>query len=142
MKRGLERKLLITGSVWNLIIALLTMFSYNSWFNREGAKQLEQVDGNVALAGSQMLNNISSVIFIFGLFTLVGAIINFLVATKLRDNEIQKGVMIWVGIWAVIQLISMDIVGFLIYMFAFIMYTAKNKAIKLADPKVNKIVGV
>ncbi|MGN8645978.1 hypothetical protein ACTNEO_06080 [Gracilibacillus sp. HCP3S3_G5_1] len=141
MKRGLERKLLIVGAIWNLTTALLTIFSYNSWFNRQGAKQLENADMETMIAGSQMVNNISSIIFIFGLFTLVGAIINFLVAVKLRDNEIQKSVMIWVGIWTAIQLLSMDIIGFLIYMVAFVIYTAKNKAIRLSNPKFNEVIG-
>ncbi|WP_208592186.1 hypothetical protein [Gracilibacillus suaedae] len=140
MKRGLERKLLITGAVWNLITALLTIFSYNSWFNRQGEKQLKHADMETMIAGSQMVNNISSIIFIFGLFTLIGALINFLVAVKLRDNKIQKQVMIWVGIWAVIQLLSMDILGFLVYMIAFIIYVAKNKAIRLSNPKVKDAV--
>ncbi|MFD2654978.1 DUF4064 domain-containing protein [Gracilibacillus thailandensis] len=140
MKRGLERKLLITGAVWNLITALLTIFSYNSWFNRQGEQQLKNADMETMIAGSQMVNNISSIIFIFGLFTLIGALISFFVAVKLRDNEIQKKVMIWVGIWTVIQLLSMDILGFLVYMIAFIIYVAKNKAIRLSNPKVEEAI--
>lgn len=140
MKRGLERKLLITGAIWNLITALLTIFSYNSWFNRQGEQQLKNADMETMIAGSQMVNNISSIIFIFGLFTLIGALISFFVAVKLRDNEIQKKVMIWVGIWTVIQLLSMDILGFLVYMIAFIIYVAKNKAIRLSNPKVEEAI--
>ncbi|WP_163580276.1 hypothetical protein [Gracilibacillus saliphilus] len=140
MKRGLERKLLITGAIWNLITALLTIFSYNSWFNRQGEQQLKNADTETMIAGSQMVNNISSIIFIFGLFTLIGALISFLVAVKLRDNEIQKKVMIWVGIWTVIQLLSMDILGFLVYMIAFIIYVAKNKAIRLSNPNVEEAI--
>src|SRR5699024_10561411 len=112
MKRGLERKLLIVGSIWNLVTALLTIFSYNSWFTREGEKQLLNSDTNTMIAGSQMINNISSIIFLFGLFMLVGSLVNFLIAVKLKDNQIQYKLMTWIAIWAAIQLLSMDILGF------------------------------
>jgi hypothetical protein len=132
MSRGLERKLLITGAAWNMITALLTIFNYYSWFNKEGARRLETADLNTAIAGSQMVNNILQVILIFGIFMLVGAIITFLVAVKIRDNDIQKKVVIWIGFWAVVQLMSMDLIGVAIYLVAFVVYLAKNKAIRLA----------
>ncbi|UJW59202.1 hypothetical protein HXZ66_18185 [Bacillus sp. A116_S68] len=132
MSRSLERKLLIIGAAWNMITALLTIFNYYSWFNREGAQRLEAVDLNTAIAGSQMVNNILQIILIFGIFMLVGAIITFLVAVKIRDNEIQRKVVIWIGFWAVVQLMSMDLIGVSIYLIAFVVYLAKNKAIKMS----------
>ncbi|WP_066188491.1 MULTISPECIES: DUF4064 domain-containing protein [Gracilibacillus] len=136
MKRGIERKLLIAGSIWNLVTALLTIFSYNSWFNREGEKVLLNSDSNTMIAGSQMVNNISSIIFLFGLFVLIGALVNFIIAVKLKDNEIQYKLMSWIGIWSAIQLLSMDVLGFLIYMIAFVIYISKNKAIKLTNKEL------
>ncbi|MCR6094966.1 hypothetical protein HXA31_13995 [Salipaludibacillus agaradhaerens] len=132
MSRGLERKLLIIGAAWNMITALLTIFNYYSWFNREGAQRLETVDLNTAIAGSQMVNNILQIILIFGIFMLIGALITFLVAVKIRDNEIQKKVVIWIGFWVVVQLLSMDLIGVSIYLVAFVVYLAKNKAIRMA----------
>ncbi|WP_413381387.1 hypothetical protein [Alkalihalobacillus sp. 1P02AB] len=131
IKRGLERKLLIIGSTWNLITSLLTIFSYYSWFDQEGAKRLENQDWNTMIAGSQMVNNVLQVILMFGIFMLVGAIINFLIAVKLKDNEIQYGVLIWIAIWGLIQLLSMDIIGFILFLIAFVIYLAKNRAIRL-----------
>lgn len=133
MNRGLERKLLITGSLWNLITALLTMFSYYTWFKREGAQRLELVDQSTALAGSQMVNNILDVILLFGIFMLVGAIVNFIIAIKMKDNQIQNKVIIWIGIWGAVQLLSMDLIGFVIFSIAFVIYLAKNKAVRLSQ---------
>ncbi|WP_096189022.1 hypothetical protein [Evansella halocellulosilytica] len=133
MNRGLERKLLITGSLWNLITALLTMFSYYTWFKREGAQRLELVDQSTALAGSQMVNNILDVILLFGIFMLVGAIVNFIIAIKMKDNQIQNKVIIWIGIWGAVQLLSMDLIGFAIFSIAFVIYLAKNKAVRLSQ---------
>ncbi|WP_084309297.1 hypothetical protein [Alkalihalobacterium bogoriense] len=135
VSRGLERKLLIAGSVWNLVTSLITIFSYYSWFNREGAQRLENVDMNTAIAGSQMINNILQVILMFGLFIFVGAIITFLVAVKIKDNEIQSKVVIWIAVWGLVQLASMDFIGFAIFLIAFVIYLAKNKAIRLAKTK-------
>ncbi|GAA0309712.1 hypothetical protein GGQ92_001295 [Gracilibacillus halotolerans] len=137
MKRKMERVFIIIGSLWNLITAFLTMFSYNSWFQSEGAKQFQNAETNLALAGGQMINNISKIIFLFGLFMLIASIINFVVAMNVKDNEIQYKLIIWIGIWTAIQLVSMDIIGFVFYMLAFVIYMAKNKAIKLAQSQVS-----
>ncbi|WP_246880141.1 hypothetical protein [Bacillus suaedae] len=136
MSRGLERKLLIIGSFWNLVTSLLTIFSYYNWFDREGSLSLENSDLNTMIAGSQMVNNVLQVILLFGIFMLVGAVINFLIAVKIKDNEIQNKVLVWIGIWGLIQLASMDIIGFLIFLIAFVIYLAKNKAIKLTKTAV------
>lgn len=136
MKRGFERKLIMIGALWNLVTSLLTIFSYNSWFTSQGEKQLQNLDTNTMIAGSQMVNNVSKIIFIFGLFVLIGAIVNFLVATKIKDNEIQYKLIIWIGVWAILQILSMDVIGFVLYILAFVLYMAKNKAIKLSAQKL------
>lgn len=131
MKRGLERKLVMTGAIWNLFTALMTLFGYYRWFNDAGAQALEGSNADLAIVGTSLMGNVSRVILAFGLFMFVMAIINFLVGVHLKDNQIQKRTMIWLALWAVIQLASMDVVGFLIYMLAFVFYFAKNKAIRM-----------
>lgn len=137
MSRKLEKSLLIVGSIWNLVTSLLTIFSYNTWFHKEGTYQLDSADMNTMIVGTQMLGNISKVILTFGLFMFVGSIINFLIAIKMKDGLIQNKILIWIGVWGIIQLISMDIIGFVIFMVVFIIYLAKNKAIKLARNEAN-----
>lgn len=132
MKRKLERNLLLVGSIWNLITSLLTIFSYNTWFRKEGTYQLDSVDMDTMIVGTHLLGNISKVILTFGLFMFVGSIINFLIAIKMKDDIIQNKILIWIGIWGTVQLISMDIIGFVIFMVVFIIYLSKNKAIKLS----------
>jgi|SRR5690625_308400 len=144
MTRKTERTMLFIGSIWNLITSLLTMFSYHTWFNREGAQQLESIDIGTLILGTHLIDNISKVILTFGLFVFVGSIINFFIAIKLKDNMIQPKVMIWIASWGIIQLVSMDILGFIIYMIAFVIYFAKNKAVKIAiertkNSSVNKV---
>ncbi|GLO65433.1 MULTISPECIES: hypothetical protein [Oceanobacillus] len=132
MRRKAERRLLFVGATWNLITSLLTIFSYNTWFQAQGKVALEGAEAESLVMGASMLDNISKVIMTFGLFVFVGAIINFLIAVKLKDNTIQKTFLIWIGVWTAIQLASMDILGFVIYLLVFIIYIAKNKAIRLS----------
>ncbi|WP_035342024.1 hypothetical protein [Halalkalibacter hemicellulosilyticus] len=132
VSRKLERSFIIIGAAWNLVIALVTMFQYYTWFQREGALKLEETDMNTMIAGSQMVNNVLQVILIYSLFLFVGAIVNFLIAVKLQDDEIQYKVLIWIGVWAAIMLTMTDIIAFALYSIAFVMYVAKNKAIRLA----------
>ena len=132
MTRKTERTLLFIGSIWNLITSLLTMFSYHTWFNREGAQQLESIDTGTLILGTHLIDNISKVILTFGLFVFVGSIVNFFIAIKLKDDRVQPKVMIWIASWGIIQLVSMDILGFIIYMIAFVIYFAKNKAVKIS----------
>lgn len=136
MNRGIERKLIMSGAVWNLFTSLMTLFGYYRWFNEQGAQALEGESAELTIVGTSLVGNISRVILAFGLFMLIIAIINFLVGVHLKDNQIQKKTMVWLGIWVIIQLICTDIIGFLIYLFAFIIYLAKNKAVRLANKPV------
>ncbi|MBP1969294.1 hypothetical protein J2Z83_001398 [Virgibacillus natechei] len=140
MNRGLERKLLIIGSIWNLFTSLLTIFSYNTWFNKEGAQQLQNADFNLMITGTQLIDNLSRVILTFGLFMFVGSIVNFLVALKMQDNIIQYKVLIWIFIWGIVQLFSMDIIGFVIFLIAFVIYLSKNKAVNLSKMHIKAII--
>ena len=113
------------------------MFSYNTWFHKEGTHQLGSVDINTMIVGTHLLDNISKVILTFGLFMFVGSIINFLISIKMKDDIIQNKILIWIGFWGLVQLLSMDIIGFIIFMVVFIIYLAKNKAIKLSGNVTN-----
>lgn len=137
MKRATERRLLIAGSIWNLFTALLTIFSYNTWFTEEGGRHFQGGEASLLITGTHLMDNVSKVIFVFGLFIFAGSIINFLIAIKLKDNMIQHKILTWIGIWGIIQLVSMDVLGFLIYLIAFVIYLAKNKAIKLSKGQLS-----
>lgn len=131
MKRGLERKLIMTGAVWNLFTALVTLFGYYGWFNNQVNLAIAGKASDVQIVSTSFAGNVSRVILAFGLFMFAMSIINFLVGVHLKDGQIQKRITTWLIIWIVIQIASMDIIGFLLYLFAFIFYKAKNKAIML-----------
>lgn len=131
MKRGLERKLVMAGAGWNLFTALVTIFGYYGWFNDQVNRVIVGESSDMQIVSTSLATNVSRVILAFGLFMFVMSIINFLVVVHLKDGQIQKRITTWLIIWMVIQIVSMDIIGFLLYLFAFIFYKAKNKAIIL-----------
>jgi hypothetical protein len=139
MSRGLERKLLIAGSIWNMFTALITIFGYSTWFKNTGVKGLQGASIDTKLVGTTMIDSVSKVILTFGLFIFVGSIVTFLIARNIKDNEIQNKTLLWVAFWGVLQLFTMDIVGFVLFLVAFIIYLAKNKAIKLAQARLESV---
>jgi uncharacterized membrane protein YvlD (DUF360 family) len=139
MSRGLERKLLIAGSIWNMFTALVTIFGYSTWFKNTGVQALQNTSVDTMLVGTTMIDSVSKVILTFGLFIFVGAIVNFLIARNLKDNEIQYKTLIWIACWGILQLFALDIVGFVLFLVLFVIYFAKNKAIKLSQSKPESI---
>lgn len=139
MSRGLERKLLMAGSIWNLITALITIFGYSTWFKKTGVQGLQNTSVDTMLVGTTMIDSVSKVILTFGLFMFVGAIVNFLIARNMQDNIIQRKTLIWIACWGLLQLLVMDVIGFVLFLIAFVIYTAKNKAIKLSQNRLSSV---
>jgi hypothetical protein len=132
VRRSFERRCLIVGGVWNITTALLTIFGYSAWFKQSGTKRLENETAETMLVTSQLISDVINVVLLFGLFVLVGGVISLVIATKIKDNEIQNGILIWTGLWAALLFLAMDIIGFAVFFMAFMMYVSKNKAIKIA----------
>ncbi|MBO0995654.1 hypothetical protein [Bacillus sp. SD088] len=139
MNRGVERKLLLAGSVWNIFTALITIFGYSIWFKKTGVKGLEETTLDHVFATTTVVDHVTKLIVMFGLLIFVGAIINFIISKKIRDGEIQTKIVIWIACWGVFLLFTMDIIGFVIYLITFVLYLAKNKAIKLSDERIKSL---
>lgn len=131
MKRGIERKFVMVGAIWNLFTALMTLFGYYGWFNNQVDRAMGNQAVDVQFVSASMAGNVSRVILGFGLFMFVMAIINFLVGVHLKDDRIQTRTQRWLLIWSILQLFMLDIIGFLLYLFGYVFYKAKNKAMRL-----------
>lgn len=132
MSRNIERKLLRIGAIWNIFTAIITMFGYSSWFKHTGIKELKNTAVDTQVVGMQLMDDINKVILTFSLLILVGGSINFILSKKLRDNDIQNKIVLWIAIWGIFQLLVMDVIGFIIFLITFTIYLSKNKAIKLS----------
>lgn len=132
MSRKLERVLLMVGAAWNIITALLTIFGYSSWFENTGINTLRYTEVT-PMEASVLIKNISTVVLVFGLGMFVGGIITLIVARNIKNNIIQNNILIWVGIWGIVQFLAGDAIGFCLFSIVFVIYLAKNKAIKLSQ---------
>jgi len=129
MSRKLERSLLLAGGGWNLITGILTIFGYSGWFQTNGLNTLRYSEVT-PMEASILLNRITTVIYVFGLLIFIGGILTCVIAKNLKDNQVQTKVLLWIGIWGSLQLLFSDVISFYLYSAAFILYLAKNKAIR------------
>ncbi|WP_348920297.1 hypothetical protein [Enterococcus rotai] len=130
MNRNVEKCLVYCGAIWNIITASFTILGYSSWFKKSGISVLENKH-QLTYINSTMVDSITKVIMIFGLFMLTIGIINLFVAKNFTVNQIDKRVIVW--LWAVtgIQFVSFDLIGLVFYLVATVLYCSKNKAIRM-----------
>ncbi|OJG69235.1 hypothetical protein RV09_GL000634 [Enterococcus moraviensis] len=130
MNRNVEKCLVYCGAIWNIITASFTILGYSSWFKKSGISVLENKH-QLTYINSTMVDSITKVIMIFGLFMLTIGIINLFVAKNFTVNQIDKRVIVW--LWAVtgIQFMSFDLIGLVFYLVATVLYCSKNKAIRM-----------
>lgn len=127
MKRKSEKILLILGSIWNVITALLTIFGYSDWFQKEGMSNFEH-HKQVSYASVSLLDSLTKFIMIFGLVILVMGIITFLVTRFIDDEILNKKIIAWIIVCIIVQFASFDLIGVFFYLSALIVYAARTKA--------------
>lgn len=131
MKRRSEKISLYLGASWNVITSILTIFGYSKWFKNEGISAFEKAN-QVDYFSTSLIESLVNVIMVFGLFMLMIGIINFFVANSMNKEIYNKKVFIWLLFCIVIQFLSFDIVGFLLYLVTATLYMARKKAYKLS----------
>ncbi|UUX35389.1 hypothetical protein [Fundicoccus culcitae] len=131
MTRTLERNILRFGAVWNLVNGLITIIGFGSQIRVDGIQGLSDATmANKDLVGS-LIDSVFMVVMAYGLLQIAIGVLNFVVVRNMRDNKIQKGFIIWLAILMILSLITMDIIGTLIYVVLFVLYLSRNKAIRL-----------
>lgn len=130
MKKRVEQISLFLGAIWNIFTAVLTIFGYSKWFKNEGVLAFEEVD-QVNYFSTSLIDSLVKIIMVFGLFILIIGIVNFYVAYSMNKEIYNKKVFIWLLFCVVIQFISFDIVGILLYLVTVTLYIARKRAYKL-----------
>ena len=51
----------------------------------------------------------------------------------MRNNQIQKRVVLWLGGLLLFSVATLDVIGIIIYSVLFVIYQSRNKAIRLAN---------
>lgn len=129
MKRKLEKNLLRCGAVWDICMGLITMFGYYPWFEEQGIAAFQQAD-NYDYLNSSLVGMISKVVMIVALATILIGVISWINAKNMKNNKIEKSIMVWLVACVVIHLLIYDVIGIILYLVTFVLYSSKNKAVK------------
>ncbi|QFK71640.1 hypothetical protein F7984_10575 [Pradoshia sp. D12] len=128
MNRKLERRLVMVGSIWQIVSGLLTIFVYASYIKNEGLNSdyntLAKLEAAQSIFGSLYMFSVS-----FGMLFVILGIVNFVMAKLLKDNQLEVKKPIWFILIGVTSYLVMDLLGSLMFLSAGILALAKNKSI-------------
>lgn len=131
MKRKAEKRVLLAAAIWNILNAAMTIFGYSGWFRNEGIDAFKK--GNeYSYLSTSLLDSLIQVVMIYGLIVLVIGVINLFVSRFMENSLIDRRVMIWLGVCTILSFISFDMIGIFLYLITFVLYMARNKALKIS----------
>ncbi len=133
MKRTLERNLLRGGAVWNLINGMVTILGYATWIKTSGIGALSSgLSADINFDGS-LIDSVYTIAVGYGILQLIIGVFNLIIVRRLRNNHIQKRVVMWLGGLLLFSVATLDVIGIIIYSVLFVIYQSRNKAIRLAN---------
>lgn len=128
VNRKLERRLVMVGSIWQIVSGLLTMFVYASYIKNKGLNSsyntLAKLEAAQSIFGSLYMFSVS-----FGMLFVILGILNLVLAKTLRDHKTEVKKPIWFILLGFSSYLVMDILGSLMFLSAGILALAKNKSI-------------
>lgn len=133
MERKLERNILKLAGVWNIINGLITVLAYSSWLKVGGIAEITTMQSGQAQISGSILDSVYMVTVGYGFLQIIIGVINFIVVRSMRNNAIQVGFIVWIVSLALISLTTLDVIGTLVYTVLFVIYQARNKAIKISS---------
>jgi len=133
MKRTLERNLLRGGAIWNLINGMVTILGYATWIKTSGIGALSSgMSADINFDGS-LIDSVYTIAVGYGILQLIIGVFNLIIVRRMRNNQIQKRVVFWLGGLLIFSVVTLDVIGIIIYSVLFVIYQSRNKAIRLAN---------
>ena len=133
MKRTLERNLLRGGAIWNLINWTVTILGYATWIKTSGIGALSSgMSADINFDGS-LIDSVYTIAVGYGILQLIIGVFNLIIVRRMRNNQIQKRVVLWLGGLLLFSVATLDVIGIIIYSVLFVIYQSRNKAIRLAN---------
>ncbi|MDK2780715.1 MAG: hypothetical protein PWP61_1012 [Trichococcus sp.] len=133
MKRTLERNLLRGGAIWNLINGMVTILGYATWIKTSGIGALSSgMSADINFDGS-LIDSVYTIAVGYGILQLIIGVFNLIIVRRMRNNQIQKRVVFWLGGLLLFSVVTLDVIGIIIYSVLFVIYQSRNKAIRLAN---------
>ncbi|WP_040207405.1 hypothetical protein [Neobacillus jeddahensis] len=128
MNRKIERRLVMIGSIWQIVSGLLTIFVYASFIKNEGLNSsyntLAKLEAAQSIFGSLYMFSVS-----FGMLFVILGVINFILAKTLNDHKVEVKKPIWFILLGFASYFVMDLIGAFMFLTAGILALAKNKSI-------------
>ena len=133
MKRTLERNLLRGGAIWNLINGMVTILGYATWIKTSGIGALSSGMSADINFDSSLIDSVYTIAVGYGILQLIIGVFNLIIVRRMRNNQIQKRVVFWLGGLLLFSVVTLDVIGIIIYSVLFVIYQSRNKAIRLAN---------
>jgi cytochrome c biogenesis protein CcdA len=128
VNRKLERRLVMIGSIWQIVSGLLTIFVYASYIKQEGLNAsyntLAKLEAAQSIFGSMYMFSVS-----FGMLFVLLGILNLFLGKSLKDDKAEIKKPVWFIILGLASYLMMDILGSLMFLSTGILALAKNKSI-------------
>jgi hypothetical protein len=128
MNRKVERRLVMVGSIWQIVSGLLTIFVYASFIKREGLHSsyntFAKLEAAQSIFGSLYMFSVS-----FGMLFVILGISNFVLAKSLKNDKVEVKKPIWFILLGLASYLVMDLLGALMFLSAGILALAKNKSL-------------
>ncbi|MBO0959279.1 hypothetical protein J1P26_05995 [Neobacillus sp. MM2021_6] len=139
MNRKLERRLVMVGSIWQIVSGLLTIFVYASYIKNEGLNSsyntLAKWEAAQSIFGSLYMFSVT-----FGMLFVILGMVNFVLAKTLKDDQAEVKKPIWFLLVGLASYLVMDLLGSLMFLSAGILALAKNKSIsKLVSSQLQNL---
>jgi cytochrome c biogenesis protein CcdA len=128
VNRKLERRLVMIGSIWQIVSGLLTIFVYASYIKQEGLNAsyntLAKLEAAQSIFGSMYMFSVS-----FGMLFVLLGILNLFLGKSLKDDKAEIKKPVWFIILGLASYLMMDVLGSLMFLSTGILALAKNKSI-------------
>ena len=80
-----------------------------------------------------LIDSVYTIAVGYGILQLIIGVFNLIIVRRMRNNQIQKRVVLWLGGLLLFSVATLDVIGIIIYSVLFVIYQSRNKAIRLAN---------
>ena len=121
-----ERILMGSAALWNLLLAVITLFPYQMWLTSEGYDILGSED---AMDSGSAVAEVVSVVRLYGIALLLFALVTAVIAWRMSVAH-RSGIVWWLGVGTLLMLATRDVVSVLLLSVALVLYLSRSRAMR------------
>ncbi|WP_259545311.1 hypothetical protein MHI39_12425 [Heyndrickxia sp. FSL K6-6286] len=131
MSNKMERIIVYTAAIWQLLDGFITVFIYGPYIRNKGAN-INGLSYGEKKGLESIFGSIYSFVSIYGiLLILLGLVTIYFTKTYMKNDIVPKKVPFWFLLCGIISYFTMDIISLVLYMGAGIIILAKNRSLKM-----------